>query len=102
MSFHQRLESIQYNACLAITGAVRGTLKENLYQELGVESLQLRRWFRKLGMFDKIFKSESQKYLFKLMPEKTCSYFTRNADNIPLFNIKHNFDKNSFFLSTLI
>ena len=36
------------------------------------------------------------------MPEKTCSYFTRNADNIPLFNIKHNFDKNSFFLSTLI
>ena len=43
MSFHQRLESIQYNACLAITGAVRGTLKKNLYQELGVESLQLRR-----------------------------------------------------------
>ena len=102
MSFHQRLESIQYNACLAITGAVRGTLKKNLYQELGVESLQLRRWFRKLGMFDKIFKSKSQKYLLKLMPEKTSSYFTINADNIPLFNIKHNFDKNSFFLSTLI
>ena len=102
MSFHQRLESIQYNACLAITGAVRGTLKKNLYQELGVESLQLRRWFRKLGMFDKIFKSKSQKYLFKLMPERTSSYFTINADNIPLFNIKHNFDKNSFFLSTLI
>ena len=102
MSFHQRLKSIQYNACLVITGAIRGTLKENLYQELGVESLQLRRWFRKLGMFDKIFKSKSQKYLFKLMPEKTSSYFTINADNIPLFNIKHNFDKNSFFLSTLI
>ena len=58
MSFHQRLESIQYNACLAITGAVRGTLKKNLYQELGVESLQLRRWFRKLGMFDKILKAK--------------------------------------------
>ena len=28
MPFHQKLESIQYNACLAITGAVRGTSKE--------------------------------------------------------------------------
>ena len=32
-SFHDNLESIQYNALLAITGAIRGTLKENLYQE---------------------------------------------------------------------
>ena len=39
MSFHQNLESIQYNACLAITGATRGTSNENLYQELGLESL---------------------------------------------------------------
>ena len=43
MSFHHKLESIQYNACLAITGAIRGTSKEKLYQELGLESLQLRR-----------------------------------------------------------
>ena len=28
MSFHYKLESIQYNACLAITGAIRGTSKE--------------------------------------------------------------------------
>ena len=32
MSFHHKLESIQYNACLAITGAIRGTSKEKLYQ----------------------------------------------------------------------
>ena len=30
MSFHRKLESIQYNACLAITGAIRGTSKEKL------------------------------------------------------------------------
>ena len=64
MSFHQKLESIQYNAYLAITGAVRGTSKEKLYQELGLESLQLRRWYKKLGMFYKICKSESLQYLF--------------------------------------
>ena len=33
ISFHDRLESIQYNACLTITGAIRGTSKEKLYQE---------------------------------------------------------------------
>ena len=30
----------QYNAALAITGAMRGTTKEKLYQELRFESLQ--------------------------------------------------------------
>ena len=28
-SFHQKLDSIQYNAALAITGAIRGTLKRS-------------------------------------------------------------------------
>ena len=43
LSFHQKLESIQYNASLALTGAIRGSSREKLYQELGLESLQLRR-----------------------------------------------------------
>ena len=76
---------------LAITGAIQGISKETLYQELGLESLLLRRWYRKLGMFYKIFKSKSPQYLFKLIPEKTSSYITPNTDNIPLFNTKHNF-----------
>ena len=42
-SFHQKLELLQYNACLAIIGAIRGTLKEKLYTELVLKSLQLRR-----------------------------------------------------------
>ena len=39
-SFHQNIDSIQYNAVLAITGAVIGTSREKLYQELGFQSLQ--------------------------------------------------------------
>ena len=70
MSFQQKLESIQCTACLTITGAIRDTSKEKLYQEIGLESLQLRRWYRKLGMFYKIFKSKTPQYLFKLIPEK--------------------------------
>ena len=37
-SYHQKLESLQYNACLATTGAIRGSPREKLYQELGFES----------------------------------------------------------------
>ena len=36
--------------------------------------------------FYKIFKSKSPQYYFKLIPKKTYSYVTRNADNIALFN----------------
>ena len=47
-SFHQKLDSIQYNAALAITGAIRGIYKEKLYDELGLETLEMKRWYRKL------------------------------------------------------
>ena len=39
-SFHQTLESIQYNAALAVIRTIRGRSPEKLYQELGLESLQ--------------------------------------------------------------
>ena len=42
---HDKLESIQYNACLAITVAIRGTSTEKIYQK--IESLRSRRWFLK-------------------------------------------------------
>ena len=42
-SFHQRIESIQYNAGIVITGVIRDTSSEKLYQELGLESLKSRR-----------------------------------------------------------
>ena len=42
-SFHQRLESIHYNAAIAITGAIRGTSSEKLFQELWLETLKSRR-----------------------------------------------------------
>ena len=41
-SFQNKLESVQYNAALAITGAIGGSSREKLYQELGLESLKSR------------------------------------------------------------
>ena len=55
-----RNKSLQYNACLAITGAIRGSSREKIYQELGFESLQQRRWYRKLCSFYKVFKVQGR------------------------------------------
>ena len=101
-SFHEKLGSIQYNTSLAITGAIRGTSKENLYKELGFESLHARRWYRKLCCFYKFYVFKQPEYLFNLIPMKTSNYRARNADDVPYFNIRHNFFKNSFFPSAVI
>ena len=39
MNICNKFKSLQYNAALAITGAIRGTSKEKLFQELGFEYL---------------------------------------------------------------
>ena len=62
-SFVRKLESIQYNAALAITGAIKGTSKERLYEELGLESLEKRRWYRRMCLFWKIINKSAPSYL---------------------------------------
>ena len=42
-SFRVILESIQYNAALAVTGAIKAVFRKKRYQELGSESLQQER-----------------------------------------------------------
>ena len=40
-SFQNKLKSVQYNTALTITGAIRGSSREKLYQKVGLESLKL-------------------------------------------------------------
>ena len=42
-------ESVQYKATLAITEAIEGWSHDKLYQELGLEYLQQRRWIKKFS-----------------------------------------------------
>ena len=49
-TFRQKLESIQYNACLALLGAIKRLLREKFYHDLGLES------HVKICLFYKIFK----------------------------------------------
>ena len=67
-----------------------------------MESLQHRRWYRKLCCFYKILKDQSPKYLVNLFPKFDRPYPTRNANNIPHFKIKHSFFKTTFFPSVII
>ena len=77
-SFHQKIESLQYNAALAITGVIRGTSRRKNYEELGLESLQQRHWYRKLCLFFKVYKNQCPRYLFDIIPQSNCQYRTRN------------------------
>ena len=58
----EKLESVLYSAALAVTGAWRGTSREKLYNELGWESLNLRRWSRRIVMFYKIVNNVTPEY----------------------------------------
>ena len=97
VSFHPKLESIQYNSAVAITSAIKGKSTEKLYIELGLETLDKRRWYRKLCCFYNVYKSNSPKYLFNIIPVTMSRYNTRNTNNIPQFKVKHNFFRNYFF-----
>ena len=62
-SFCEKLESVQYKAALAITGAIHGTSREKIYQELRLESLKSRRWCKRLSCIFKIMNEEVPNHL---------------------------------------
>ena len=62
-NFENKLEKIQYKACLAITGAIQGTSRRRLHGELGLISLSKRRWYNKLIFFYKVVKGLLPDYL---------------------------------------
>ena len=41
-AFSSKFEAVQYKAALAITGAIKDTAREELYQELGLEHIYMR------------------------------------------------------------
>ena len=77
--------------------------REKLYQELGLEPLKYRRWYRKLCLFYKGFykTKRTSQYLFNLIPVRHSSHTSRNVHTISIFNFQCIFLKDSFFSSTL-
>ena len=95
-----KLEKVQYQDCLEITGAFKGTSRESLYRVLGLECLQTRWWYRKMILFYKILNGLEPKYLFDILPvSKNRHYSTRNQSKLELgqFFTRTKSFSNSFF-----
>ena len=95
-----QLESIQYRACLAITGAIRGTSREKIYKELGLESVQP---WRKLAMkISNVLQNLKVLIFFSFNTEKKHFVMLREMLIVfPWLNL-NNFFKNNFFPSAVI
>ena len=100
--FCNMIERVQYNSALAITGAIKGTSQQKIYNELGFESLRFRRWFRHLCVFYKIKTTQLPSYLYDLIPKSNHNYNTRNIDHIDPYFCRTDVFKYSFFPYTIV
>ena len=72
-----------------------------LYNELGLEFLKFRCWFRKLCLFFKITKHGLPKYLFKLIPQSNHQYKTGANEDIITFYCRTDVFKCCYFTETI-
>ena len=94
----EKIESVQYSAALAITGAWRGTSQRKLYAELGWESLSSRRWSRRLTLFYKIVNNLAPDYTMDPSPQLHQSgYSLRKQDVVERIMARTDKFKSSFY-----
>ena len=63
-----KVENAQQKTALAITGAIRGTSKENFYQPLGIQSLKYRMGLRRMSYIHNIVSRKLPRYLYEIVP----------------------------------
>ena len=101
-SLMEKLESVQYSAALAVTGTWRGSSREKLYAELGWESLNLRRWSRRLILFYKIINDLTPEYTrAPIPPLHQSQYCFRNQDVIGRIRARTEKFESSFYPNCL-
>jgi len=77
----EKVERIQYQAALAITGAWQGSNRSKLYEELGWETLSSRRWFRRILHIHKIVSNKTPCYLKDKLPPYRRPLYRQNNSN---------------------
>ena len=79
----EKVESVQYSAAPAVTGAWKGKSRERLYEKLGWESLDSRRWAKRLTLLDKMLnKLSPANMLHPIPPLQQAQYSLRRGDVI--------------------
>ena len=77
-----QLESTQYKAALAVSSAWKGTSRVKIYDELGWETLDHRRNFRRLTQFYKIMTGATPEYLRDPIPSLHGHLFGYRFSNV--------------------
>ena len=97
------LERTQYQAALAVSGTWKGTNKDKIYEELGWETLDQRRFFRRLTQFYKIMNNLTPNYLKTPIPPLQEHLFGHRVSNvIKPISCRTEKYKNSFFPDSII
>jgi len=91
----EKIERVQYQAALAITGCWQGSSKSKLYKQLGWESLSERRWAHRLCQIFKMTHGLTPSYLTKLLPTER-NIQLRNQSRYHEIRCNTNQYKNSF------
>ncbi len=95
------IESIQYESARVITGAMKGTSRSRLLDELAWEDMKTRRSIHKLVLYYKIVNNLTPKYLSDLLPQtvqQRSGLSLRNSENITLYKSRTERFKNLSFL----
>ena len=82
LSLTKRLESVQYTAALAVTGAWKGTNKSKLLDELGWEYLHDRRRYCRLTHFFKLLKGDAPEYMTTPTPQSEHLNYSLQEQNV--------------------
>ena len=97
-SFHERLESIQYSTCN--NGHYKRYFNRETFSRTRLWILTAATMIQEtLSLFQNNKESISK---VSLIPTIRQAYMTRHKNTVPLFNVKHDYFKNSFFPSTVV
>ena len=99
----EKVERIQYQAALAITGDWQGSSRSKIYDKLGWESLSHRRKCRRSLQFHKIITNSTLSYLKDKLPPNCRVMFSRNIrTTFHEIICKSNRYMNSFFPDAIV
>ena len=100
----QKIEAVQKRAARIITGAIKGTSTNIMYNELGWTSMKHRRDVHSLCLFHKIINGKAPQYLIDELPKKVgirTDRNLRNRDDYSQLAARTNTYSKSFFPSTV-
>ena len=87
---------------IAVSGTWKGTNREKIYEELGLETLDQRRYFRRLVQFYKIMNDLTPDYLkIPIPPLKDHLFGTRSTNILKAIPCRTERYQNSFYPDTV-